>query len=165
MNRVWTAVLVLMVAVGSAQGQFRTSTSSGPHAGDSMVRSDDSGLMFGWFDPNRLIMHQSYSLSYTTMGGHGMSIGMYTNSLMYQFSDPLSVRFDVSLVHSPFGNFGGKFGQDISGIYLTRAELNYRPSQNTLFQVQFRQVPTMYWMPGAHSWDFLSPLSQEEEPN
>jgi hypothetical protein len=110
-----------------------------------MIRPDDGGLLFGWFDPSRFTMHSSYTLSYTTSDGKGFSLGTLTSSLAYHISNPLSVQFDVSLMHSPFNNLGGRFANDISGIYLTRAELNYRPSKNTLLQIQFRQLPAMYW--------------------
>jgi len=163
MKRAAVALLLAMLVSGMAVGQFRSSANSKPSVGESLIRNDDSGLLFGWFDPSRLVMHQSYSINYTMVGGRGFSLGVYTGSLFYRFSNPLSMQFDVSLVHSPFGGFGGKFGQDISGIYLSRAQLNYRPSENTLFQIQFRQLPSMYWMNGARSWDFFGSAPQEEE--
>jgi hypothetical protein len=114
--------------------------------------------MFGFFDPSRLVMRQSYSLSYTSFGsGQGMSLGAYTNSLSYRFSDPLSVQFDVSLMHSPFGGFNDRMTKDLTGIYLTRAQLNYRPTENVLFQIQYRQMPSMYFLPnGYRDSPFLS---------
>jgi len=65
-------------------------------------------------------MHNSYTLSYTTSGSKGYSLGELTSNIAYQISDPLSVQFDVSLLHSPFNNLGGNFANNISGIYLTR---------------------------------------------
>jgi hypothetical protein len=158
------AIIALLIIGATASAQFKTKPESTPAVTESMIRSDDSGLLFGWIDPGRLTFHNSYSLSYTTSGGKGFSLGTLTSSVGYQISDPLSVQFDVSLLHSPFGNTGGNFANSISGIYLTRAELNYRPSKNTLLQVQFRQLPTLYWLNdfdryGFGSW--VDPMESE----
>ena len=151
-----SVILALCVISIAASAQFKLKPESTPAVSESMVRPDDSGLLFGWFDPSRLTFHNSYSLSYTTSGGKGFSLGALTSSLGYQISDPLSLQFDVSLMHSPFSNIGGNFASNISGIYLTRAELNYRPSKNTLLQIQFRQLPTLYWLNDFDRYGFGS---------
>jgi hypothetical protein len=66
-------------------------------------------------------------------------------------------------MHSPFNNLGGNFSKNISGIYLTRAELNYRPSKDVLFQIQFRQLPMMYWMNNYDSFDYVPTFNRFEE--
>jgi hypothetical protein len=147
-----TAVVLVFSAI--TIGQFRSQPEARSSAGESLVRSDD-GLLFGWIDPSRLTMHNSYSLSYTTSGGRGYSLGELTSNIAYQISNPLSVQFDVSLVHSPFNNLGGSFAKDISGIYLSRAELNYRPSKNMLLQIQYRQLPAMYWLNNYDRFGFM----------
>jgi hypothetical protein len=129
MNILIKTTMVFMVFCGIAVGQFRSQPEARSSAGESLLRPDDGGLLFGWFDPSRLTMHNSYTLSYTTSGSKGYSLGELTSNIAYQISDPLSVQFDVSLLHSPFNNLGGNFANNISGIYLTRAELNYRPSK------------------------------------
>jgi hypothetical protein len=139
-------VLTLIIVSFMAIGQFRSQPEARSSVSGSMIRQDDGGLLFGWFDPSRFTMHNSYSLSYTTSGGKGFSLGTLTSSLAYQISNPLSVQFDVSLMHSPYNNLGGNFAKDISGVYLSGAELNYRPSKNTLLQIQYRQLPAMYWL-------------------
>ncbi|MBI5464709.1 MAG: hypothetical protein HY966_07155 [Ignavibacteriales bacterium] len=147
MKKTIVVALVLVVATLAANAQFRSKSESRPTVSETLTRGEGDGLLFGWFDPSRLTMRNSYSLSYSTLGsGQGMSLGTLTSSLNYQISNPLSVSFDVSLMHQPFGGLGGKLGPDFSGVYLTRAQLDYRPSKNFLFQVQFRQLPAMYWM-------------------
>ncbi len=138
--------MAVIVVSAIASAQFKTKTSEEPSVGQSLIRSDDSGFLFGWFDPSKLKMTQSYSLSYQTFGQNGLALGVYTNSLSYQISNPLSVQMDVSVMHSPYSTLGGNFSKSLSGIYLSRAELNYKPSENTLFQLQFRQMPaSMYY--------------------
>jgi hypothetical protein len=160
-------LIVIMSFVFSAVTicQFKSRPESVPSVTESMLRPDGGGLLFGWFDPSRFTMRNSYSLSYTTSGGKGYSLGTLTSSLEYQISNPLSVQFDVSLMHSPFSNLGGRFANDVSGIYLTRAELNYRPSKNMLLQIQYRQLPAMYWLNNYDRFGFMpgSDWIEEEE--
>lgn len=154
------AALVLVIA--PAHGQFKSGTPATTGVSSSVMRPSD-GLLFGWLDPSRLTMRQSYSLSYSTFGGQGLSMGTYTNSLAYRISGPLDVQFDVSVLHSPFGLPGNM--PDFSGVYLTRAQLNYRPTENMWLQIQFRQLPAMYWWDNGYSSDLLfrpTPLDVED---
>lgn len=155
--------IVIFIGGSFTFAQFKSQPESIPSVTESIIRQDDGGLLFGWFDPSRLTMHNSYSLSYTTSGGKGFSLGTLTSSLGYQISDPLSVQFDVSLMHSPFNNIGGNFTNDISGIYLTRAELDYRPSKNMLLQFQFRQLPALYWLDNYDRFGFMPGFDRIEE--
>lgn len=151
----WLVVVVLMCGT-VATAQFKSRVEPKPTVSESLIRHDGDGLMFGWFDPSRLTMRHSFSLSYQDFGGKGLSMGVYTNSLFYQISAPLDVQFDVSVMHSPYNSFGREFQNKLSGVYLSRAQLNYRPTDNMLLQLQFRQVPAMYWMtnPGYGYWDY-----------
>lgn len=161
MRRIHSLLIVMACASTVAFGQFKTADQPRPTVSESLVRQD-GGLLFGWFDPSRFSMHQSYSLSYSTAGGHGMSLGVYTNSMFYQISKPLDVQFDVSVMHSPYSSFGN--AKDLSGIYLSRAQLNYRPSKNMLLQISYRQLPSMYWWgPGQMSPSWLNSAAFDEE--
>jgi hypothetical protein len=153
---------VLFIVSAIAVGQFRSQPEARSSAGESLLRSDD-GLLFGWFDPSRLTIRNSYSLSYTTSGGKGYSLGALTSNIAYQISNPLSVQFDVSMLHSPFNNLGGTFTKDISGIYLSRAELNYRPSKNMWLQIQYRQLPAMYWLNNYDRFGFMPSYDRFDE--
>jgi len=130
-----TAVLSLSVA----QAQFKSDEQNHPSVVNALIKPTTglSGLL-GWFNPDDFRMHHSFSLQYMASGGYGLSLATYTNSMMYRLADPLDVRFDVSLQGSPFGpSAQGEF----SRLYLSRAELNYRPWENVRVQFQFRQFP------------------------
>ena len=148
MKTIVPLLLAVLLVNGIAFAQFKTKMNDEPSVSQSLVRSDDSGLLFGWFDPGKLKMSQSFSLSYQTFGNQGLSLGVYTNSLSYQISNPLSVQMDVSVVHSPYSSLGNDFTKSLSGIYLSRAELNYKPSDNMLFQIQYRQLPASLYYGG-----------------
>ena len=157
-----TAFLLLLLSF-IAGAQFRSQPEARSSAGEALIRPDDGGLLFGWFDPSRLTIHNSYSLSYTTSGGKGYSLGALTSNIGYQFSNAISAQFDVSLLHSPFNNLGGNFANDISGIYLSRAAINYRPSKDLFFQVQYQQLPAMYWMNNYDRFGFMPRYDRIDE--
>jgi hypothetical protein len=156
-------VLILLLFTTIAVTQFKSQPEARSSAGEALIRPDDGSLLFGWFDPSRLTIHNSYSISYTTSGGKGYSLGALTSNIGYQLSNSLSAQFDVSLLHSPFNNLGGNFANDISGIYLTRAELNYRPSKNLLFQIQYQQLPAMYWLNNYDRFGFMPRYDRIDE--
>lgn len=151
-----------------SNAQFKSQVREQQSAVTAITRPSSSGLLFGWFDQSKLFMRQSYTLSYSTFGnGQGYSLGVYTNSLLYKISDPLSLQFDVSLIHSPYSSPAlDGYTRALTGIHLTRAQLNYQPSETVLFQIQYRQIPG-YWFNSMTPFDGLAPFpsfhTKEEE--
>ncbi len=139
-------VLSILLMCSSSVAQLKSKIDSPAPVSESLTKQDASGFWFGFFDPGKLTMRHSYSLMYSTFGGQSMSLGVYTNSMMYRFSDVLDLQTDISLMHSPFSSGGNK--NDFGGLFLSRAQLNYRPSDNLWLQIQYREVPPMYWMNG-----------------
>jgi hypothetical protein len=137
-------LVAVMLCFTTASAQFKSTVDPQSTVSQSILRPDDGGLLFGWFDPSKFDMRQSFSMSYTSFGGQGLSLGVYTNSMMYKVSNDLDIRADVSLMASPFNSFGKQAQNSLSGLFLNRAEINYRPWKNTLFQVQYRQLPAFY---------------------
>jgi hypothetical protein len=136
-------ILLLAVLTAVASAQRKSDIENTPPVSSSFVTPNMNGFLFGWFDPSRLLMRQSISFDYTTDGVRGYSLASYTNSLRYRLAEPLSLRCDISLIHSPFNSMGDAFTKNISGLYLTRAEIDYRPSDKVLLQLQYRQVPVL----------------------
>ena len=157
--RVAVAALVVW-CTSQANAQFRSQVEQEPPVADAMMRQTEPSLLFGWFDPSRFSMHHSLSMSYQTIGGQGMSMGMYTNSMIYQFSDNINARADVSLMYSPYNSFSafGSKKNDLSSIYLSRAELSYRPWENVLVRLEYRRIP---WGVSPYDSPFYSPWFRE----
>ncbi|MEK6570202.1 MAG: hypothetical protein AABZ61_02450 [Bacteroidota bacterium] len=144
---------------GSAAAQFKSQTEEKPRVAESMIRPEGSGSFLGFFKPENFMMRHSYSFSYMLMSGRNVGVGMYTNSMFYKVSDPLDVRLDVSLMHSPFNSFGKQYQNDLNKLFINRAEVNYRPFDNMIIQLQYRQVPfSPYW--GYNSPYYYSPFYQ-----
>jgi len=142
MNRSLALLVAFVVIVGhtSVFAQFKSQTEEKPRVAESMIRSEGSSLL-GFFNPENFTMHHSYSFSTMLMGGKTIGIGMYTNSMLYRISDPLNVRLDVSFMHSPFNSLGRDFQGDLNKLFINRAEVNYKPFDNMIIQLQYRQVP------------------------
>ncbi len=137
-------LVLLVIGWGSAQAQFKSQLGTEGRVSDGVAPADQPSMILGFFDPEKFHMHHSFSLSYQTMGGEGMSLGTYTNSMSYDFTDRLNARADVSFMYSPYNSFSGigtKGKNDLSSLFLSRAEVNYKPWDNVIMQVQFRQVP------------------------
>jgi hypothetical protein len=121
--------------------QFREQVDNQPTIHDGLVRNTVPSLVLGFINPNNFSMKHTVDLSYSAFGNQGMALGVYTNSMLYKFTDNLNISADVSLVNSPYNSFGKDFANQINGIYLTKAELNYKPWENVTMSVQYRSYP------------------------
>ncbi len=124
--------------VSSTQQSF----SGAPKAGDLV--NAPSGIGWGLLDPSRFRMRQSYSLSYMSGGAGSGSVGMYMNNIEYQLFKPLTLRVGLGYLHQPFGSRGANSaGLAVDdGFFIPSAGLEYRPSENFLLMVDFRQYPS-----------------------
>jgi len=143
---VFALFLLMFLFVADARAQFKSQVEEQASVNDAMIHESPS-LLFGWFNPDRFHMNHSLSFSYQTYNGQGMSLGTYTNSMRYDVADNFNAEADVSLSYSPYNSIGTFGKSDFSSIYLSRAELNYRPWENTMIRVQYRNSPYGYYDP------------------
>ena len=127
-------------------GQFRGQEPRPPSLSEQVGPVSPS-LLFGIIDPSRFSMSHTISMGYMSIGREGVGMSSYTNSIRYQVSDPLSVRADVAMMYSPFGSLSSKLNNSFSGIFLERAQIDYRPTKDFGISLQFRQLP-----PQAGPW-------------
>lgn len=136
--------LFILCFLGFAVLAFGQYKDSGFHSDDidQSIINNNSGSFFGFLNSNNFQMHQSYSLSYSSFGsGQGMALGVYSNNMLFKISNNLNLDLEASVVNSPYSTFGKSFQKSINGIYLTNAELNYKPFKDVSISVQYRQVP------------------------
>ncbi len=99
----------------------------------------------GWFDPSRLRIGSTFSVGTGFSGG---SSALQVTSFSYQFAKP--AWLEVSL--------GNSFGGDRAGgnaMFLEGLRFGFRPSANTVFQVQFQDVRSPLQLsrdPFARGW-------------
>ena len=155
-------IFLVVIASLPAMAQFKSNLPSRSDVSESYRLEQENSLFLGFFDPSKFSMQHSYSLSYMSFGNQNLSLGEYTNRMSYRFSDNLNLQADVSFTHSPFNSFGDKFSKDITGLRLSRVELNYKPWDNTYIQIQYRQPPLGFYSNrygygyGASMWDNYS---------
>ncbi len=139
------SLLCLIVFLGvamPAQAQLREN-----------VRSQDDGTkLYGQegpafslnqlFSPEHFQMSHSYEMSFGSFGGNASSLGMYTNSMQFQFNSKLAARVDMAYAFSPFGQMNALGATSEGGqLFLRNAEIAYRPSEKVQFHLQVRQSP------------------------
>ena len=141
MKRICLLTIVFLLAAGlQLHAQLKTEEQSG--VGQSMVRPAQSISSFlGLLNPENFMMRHSISLGYYSAGGAGMSLASYTNSMFYKIADPLNVRVDLTLQGSPFGQSRLYSSGELNKLYISNAELNYRPADNMFIKLQYSQLP------------------------
>jgi hypothetical protein len=147
--------LLIVLGCGFAHAQFKSQLGQESSVSESMISNSGPSFLFGWFNPEKFHMRHSFDLSYMSGGGHGLSLGTYTNSMMYEFADNLHARADVSLSYSPYNSFStAKNKDEFSSIYLSRAQIDYRPWKDVLFKVEYRALPygSYYSSPFYNPW-------------
>jgi hypothetical protein len=92
------------------------------------------------FGAENFEMGHSYQMSFSSFGGNASSMGMYTNSMMWQFNSDLAARVDVAVSH-PLTQNNGAFGEQNARVFLRNAEVSYQPTENMNIHFQFRQSP------------------------
>ncbi len=130
MKKLAVIILILIPVMASAQGVPDLK-------GQSYLNRDG----FSLFDPSRLTMKQSYSFGYRFGGSADGSIGYYLNSIEYVFSNPLKIRVDLGYLHSPTNLFSGTSSGLNSGAFIPGFAIDWRPSRNFNFRLDYRHVP------------------------
>src|SRR5699024_8919489 len=100
-------------------------------------------------------MDHSYSMMFSSFGGQMQNMNAYTNTMHFFFTDKLTGRVDLSLLHSPLGN---NFTSNNNGMntefFLRNAELNYQISDKSNISIHVQQMPGHYGMyPGGMGYN------------
>jgi hypothetical protein len=144
-------LVVFLFFAAPVQAQLRTDLGQpSPVAVYDGAESEGGGLaqrfeqLIGTvFSDDHFRMAHSYGLSMSSFGG-GTSLGMYTNSMQWQFNDDWAARVDMSVAHQPFGGglgLGNRGEGQNMRVFLRNAEVAYRPNENMEFRFQVRQSP------------------------
>jgi hypothetical protein len=93
------------------------------------------------FDPSKFSMSHSFSMSYFSVGGKGVSQGLYLNTLSYQIANPLLLRVQWGIQNYPYNSLAKNHPAFQSGFFLSGAELQYKPSDKLEMSLQFNSMP------------------------
>lgn len=154
--------LIFLVVSCNLFAQFKESGFSTQSIRDGIV-DPNAGLLFGFLNSENFSMRHSYNLSYSSFGGQGLALGVYTNSMMLKLADNMNIQVDASIVHSPYSSFGKNFQNQLNGFYLTRATFNYKPWDDVFISVQYRNLPLSYHYSeyGFYNNRFYNPFFSE----
>jgi len=133
--------LVLTLSLTApAEAQFRDAGNRSIQTQLYDTGSAATNALQSLFGAENFRMAHSYEASFSSFGGEASSMGMYTNSMMWQFNSDWAARVDVSMAH-PFTQTGGAFGQQDTQVFLRNAEVAYKPSENFEVRMQVQQSP------------------------
>ncbi len=135
-----------MIFFINGYSQLRDQQIQPPSVVNSIV-NQSPGSIFNIFSPDKFKMNHSYSMSYSAFGGHGLAMGVYTNSMLFKLADNMSFQVDASLYHSPYNTFGKDAASQFSGFSISNARFDYRPAENFLITLQYQSLPMNYYSP------------------
>jgi len=141
MNKILIILITIIIFTGSLSAQYK-----GYDDGKSKYETNSNNMIFGFINPNNFTMNHSFNVSMVNTGTGNVSLTSYINSMNYRISDKLNISADVKFQYSPFASsiYGPEAStnlqKDLSGISLSRASLNYRLSENSYINVEFRQI-------------------------
>ncbi|MCH9030056.1 MAG: hypothetical protein IH819_10695 [Bacteroidetes bacterium] len=133
-------LIFIIIITTSVFAQYRDDGLNKPGVKEGIV-NQSSGYAFGFLNSENFLMRHSFSLSFTSFGGNGISLGTYTNSMYYKLMNNLNVQMDISMIFSPYSSFGKSFQDDINGIYISSAAVNYAPFKDMNISIQYRSLP------------------------
>ncbi len=111
------------------------------------------------FDPSKFSMSHSFSMSFFSVGGKGVSQGLYLNTMSYQIANPLLLRVQWGIQNYPYNSLAKNHPAFQNGFFLSGAELQYKPSDKFEMRLQVNSMPNYmyngYWYqnPYRSSWN------------
>ena len=151
--------IVLVIFIGftlTGFAQFKDSGLENPDIKDGIVNHSGGGNIFGFLNSDNFQMKHSYDMSYSSFGGEGFALGVYTNSMFFKINPDLNVQTDISVVNSPYSTLGKSFQNNLNGIYLSRAAINYKPFKDVSISLQYRNLPGVY---NPYLYNGLGPMA------
>ncbi len=133
-------LIISLIITSLSFSQFKDKDIN-PTIMDGITNYSPSGFLSNFLNPNNFKMKHSVSMSYSAFGGNGVALSTYTNSMAFRLTEKMNLEVDASIVASPYSSFGKEHQKSINGIYLTRAQLNYKISKNSHLTIQYLNFP------------------------
>ena len=138
MRILYTCILIFFILCGSLLGQLKSQVPK-QNVG-AMITGNNLSTIVPFLDPSRFNMHHSFSMSTMSLGGQAMNVAAYTNMITDELNTNLHLgtRFRLVQPTSMMGpaNYGLNNTQ-----FLYDANLQYRPSENTLIEFNMSNRP------------------------
>ncbi len=141
MKKIIAIIFTLLIFSNNSFSQFKGYDDKKP----SSFNKSSGNLILGFINPKNFSMKHSFNVSMMTSAYGNVSLTSYINSMNYKISGKLDISADVKFQYSPFASSGlgsdysNSLQKNLSGIYLSRASLNYRISDNASINFQYRK--------------------------
>jgi len=111
------------------------------------IRDQFFGLSI--FNPAKFTMSHSISMSYFSLGDKGISQSLYLNTMTYQITSPLLLKIQWGIQNFPYNTLAKNHPVFQSGLFLSGAELQYKPNEKFEIRLQYNSMPgymyNRYW--------------------
>lgn len=142
-------LIVLMISLVPCLGLAQLKTQDKPvqikHEITQPIKDQLLGLSI--IDPSKFSMSHSFSMSYFSMGGKGISQGLYLNTMTYQIASPLLLRVQWGIQNFPHNSLAKNHPAFQGGFFLSGAELQYKPSDKFEMRLQLNKMPGYMYNP------------------
>lgn len=154
MNPIKYIIVLILIVPAFLFGQLKRDLKQ-PDFSNILVQQNSPNSLFSFLDPSKLKMSHSVSMSYSTFGGESIVMNTYINTIDYQFNDQLSIRTNLGIMGSPYNSLpNNAFLNDQH--FFGGAELNYKPSDNTILSLSFQSLPYTYYRPSIWNSRYLN---------
>ena len=134
----YNCIIIFLILNGGLWGQLKSQLPD-QNAG-AMITGNKISTTVPLLDPSRFNMRHNFSMSTMSIGGQAMNVAAYNNMMTYELNPNLQLGTSFSLVQ-PTGLMGpGNYGLKNTQI-LYDANLQYRPSENTLIEFNMSNRP------------------------
>jgi hypothetical protein len=143
MKKLFFLILLILAVTGYTNAQYKI--------GNENLNESTNNMILGIFNTKNFSMHHSFQMSVLSSQYGSYSVTSYINSMSYRFSDKLNVSADISLNYSPFASsvYGKEFAKgmqnDLTGITLSRLDLNYKISDKASFRIEYRNYKNDFY--------------------
>lgn len=125
--------LMIVPATGQDIDQARLET---PNAYNSLG-VQPAATPFSLLDFSRIKWSHSYSVSFFSGGNQSGSVGLASTSMLYEFSDRLSLQVNLGILHDPGAIWGDKNNNNAT--LLPGFRLDYRPTDKVFMTLEFQR--------------------------
>ena len=146
-------IILLLIFLGHypVLGQLKNQDKPIQIKQELMRPAQDQFLGLSIFDPSKFSMQHSFSMSYFSLGGKGVSQGLYLNTMTYQISSPLLLKLQWGIQNVPYNSLAKNNPAFQGGFFLSGAELQYKPSDKFEMRLQFNSAPS--YMYNSYMYD------------
>lgn len=142
MKRIIIFLAAILITSNLSFAQYKGYDDKGP----SSYNKSTGNLLFGFINPKNFTMNHSFNVSMVNSNYGSVSLTSYLNSMNYRVTDRFNISADVKVQYSPFASSSlgsaasTALQKNLSGVFLSRASLNYRISDNSFINFEYRQI-------------------------